>query len=83
MLCVQSMISGFSAAFLGPIATGPFDVIKTRLMAQNRTGELKYKVRSMVLGADQCYAMQPACPNPLGMPTAPGELMHPIALRHH
>ncbi|KAF5835651.1 mitochondrial substrate carrier protein [Dunaliella salina] len=40
---VQSMISGFSAAFLGPVATGPFDVIKTRLMAQSRTGELKYK----------------------------------------
>ena len=24
----QSMISGFSAACLGPVATGPFDVIK-------------------------------------------------------
>lgn len=42
--CLQSMLSGFSAAFLGPIATGPFDVIKTRLMAQSRAGELKYKV---------------------------------------
>ncbi len=26
----QSMLSGFSAACLGPIATGPFDVIKVR-----------------------------------------------------
>lgn len=31
---LQSMLSGFSAACLGPVATGPFDVIKTRLMAQ-------------------------------------------------
>ncbi|KAF8066164.1 SFC1 [Scenedesmus sp. PABB004] len=34
----QSMISGFSAAFLGPVATGPMDVIKTRLMAQSKAG---------------------------------------------
>ena len=27
----QSMLSGFSAALLGPIATGPFDVIKVQL----------------------------------------------------
>lgn len=40
---IQSMISGFSAAFLGPIATGPFDVAKTRMMAQEKTGVLKYK----------------------------------------
>lgn len=40
----QSMISGFSAGFLGPICTGPFDVVKTRLMAQKRAaGEAKYK----------------------------------------
>lgn len=40
----QSMISGFSAALAGPICTGPFDVVKTRLMAQSRQGgELKYK----------------------------------------
>mmetsp|Transcript_23908 Transcript_23908/g.32884 ORF Transcript_23908/g.32884 Transcript_23908/m.32884 type:complete len:320 (-) Transcript_23908:131-1090(-) len=32
----QSMISGFSAAFAGPIATGPFDVAKTRMMAQEK-----------------------------------------------
>ena len=30
----QSMISGFSAACLGPLVTNPFDVAKTRLMAQ-------------------------------------------------
>ena len=30
----QSMLSGGLAAILGPCATGPFDVIKTRLMAQ-------------------------------------------------
>lgn len=42
----QSMISGFLAGTAGPICTGPFDVVKTRLMAQSRsveTGELKYK----------------------------------------
>ncbi|PNW81786.1 hypothetical protein CHLRE_06g260200v5 [Chlamydomonas reinhardtii] len=33
----QSMTSGFLAALLGPIATGPFDVAKTRLMAQTKT----------------------------------------------
>ncbi|KAL3838185.1 hypothetical protein ACJIZ3_022776 [Penstemon smallii] len=40
----QSMISGFLAGTVGPMCTGPFDVVKTRLMAQNRSGgELKYK----------------------------------------
>ncbi|XP_050372094.1 mitochondrial succinate-fumarate transporter 1-like [Argentina anserina] len=40
----QSMISGFLAGTAGPICTGPFDVVKTRLMAQGRgDGELKYK----------------------------------------
>ena len=41
----QSMISGFSAACLGPVATGPFDVVKTRLMAQQKVQgtEVKYK----------------------------------------
>ncbi|KAI9100313.1 hypothetical protein K1719_024531 [Acacia pycnantha] len=40
----QSMISGFLAGTVGPICTGPFDVVKTRLMAQNRVGgEFKYK----------------------------------------
>ena len=28
---LQSMGSGFSAACLGPVATGPFDVVKVRL----------------------------------------------------
>lgn len=40
----QSMVSGFLAGTAGPICTGPFDVVKTRLMAQSRgLGELKYK----------------------------------------
>jgi solute carrier family 25 citrate transporter 1 len=43
----QSMVSGFLAGFAGPLATGPFDVVKTRLMAQTRAalpgGELHYK----------------------------------------
>lgn len=39
----QSMLSGFLAGTAGPVCTGPFDVVKTRLMAQSRsTGELKY-----------------------------------------
>ena len=29
---LQSMGSGFSAACLGPVATGPFDVIKVRTL---------------------------------------------------
>eukprot|EP00898_Chlorokybus_atmophyticus_P004508 jgi/Chlat1/5058/Chrsp33S08955 len=32
----QSMLSGFLAGMFGPCATGPFDVAKTRLMAQGR-----------------------------------------------
>ncbi|XP_019197036.1 PREDICTED: mitochondrial succinate-fumarate transporter 1-like [Ipomoea nil] len=40
----QSMISGFLAGTAGPICTGPFDVVKTRLMAQSRSGgDLKYR----------------------------------------
>ncbi|MBA0588248.1 hypothetical protein Gorai_001360, partial [Gossypium raimondii] len=40
----QSMISGFLAGTAGPVCTGPFDVVKTRPMAQSRDGgELKYK----------------------------------------
>ncbi|KAK3220463.1 hypothetical protein Dsin_014433 [Dipteronia sinensis] len=39
----QCMISGFFAGTVAPFCTGPFDVVKTRLMAQNRQGgELKY-----------------------------------------
>ncbi|KAL6003355.1 hypothetical protein ACLOJK_023578 [Asimina triloba] len=40
----QSMVSGFLAGTAGPVCTGPFDVVKTRLMAQSRSGgEVKYK----------------------------------------
>ncbi|XP_042513179.1 mitochondrial succinate-fumarate transporter 1 [Macadamia integrifolia] len=40
----QSMVSGFMAGTVGPICTGPFDVVKTRLMAQSRSGNgVKYK----------------------------------------
>lgn len=39
----QSMASGGLAAVLGPLATGPFDVVKTRLMAQSKQGVIKYK----------------------------------------
>ncbi|KAI7730812.1 hypothetical protein M8C21_027743 [Ambrosia artemisiifolia] len=41
----QSMVSGFLAGTAGPVCTGPFDVVKTRLMAQSRGpgGEMKYK----------------------------------------
>lgn len=30
----QSMVSGFFAGAIGPLCTGPFDVVKSRLMAQ-------------------------------------------------
>lgn len=40
---MQSMVSGGLAATIGPVATGPFDVMKTRLMAQSKTGVIKYK----------------------------------------
>ncbi|RWR81332.1 mitochondrial succinate-fumarate transporter 1-like protein [Cinnamomum micranthum f. kanehirae] len=40
----QSMISGFLADLQDLCAQGPFDVVKTRLMAQgNSGGDLKYK----------------------------------------
>ncbi|MCL7041793.1 hypothetical protein MKW94_029424 [Papaver nudicaule] len=39
----QSMVSGFLAGTVGPVCTGPFDVVKTRLMAQSRSGnDMKY-----------------------------------------
>ncbi|CAI9779208.1 unnamed protein product [Fraxinus pennsylvanica] len=51
----QSMISGFLAGTAGPVCTGPFDVVKTRLMAQSRTGGvLKYK--GMVHAIKTIYA---------------------------
>lgn len=40
---IQSMASGFLAACIGPVATGPFDVAKTRLMAQSKQSIIKYK----------------------------------------
>mmetsp|Transcript_14902 Transcript_14902/g.47502 ORF Transcript_14902/g.47502 Transcript_14902/m.47502 type:complete len:311 (-) Transcript_14902:58-990(-) len=43
LLPYQSMVSGFTAGGFGPFMTGPFDVVKTRLMAQSKGGELKYK----------------------------------------
>ncbi|XP_042052024.1 mitochondrial succinate-fumarate transporter 1-like [Salvia splendens] len=39
----QSMISGFLAGTAGPVCTGPFDVVKTRLMAQSKSSGLKYR----------------------------------------
>lgn len=51
----QSMISGFLAGTAGPICTGPFDVVKTRLMAQSKSGgDLKY--RGMVHAIRTIYA---------------------------
>uniref|UniRef100_A0A5B6ZAJ3 Putative Mitochondrial substrate carrier family protein n=1 Tax=Davidia involucrata TaxID=16924 RepID=A0A5B6ZAJ3_DAVIN len=51
----QSMISGFLAGTAGPVCTGPFDVVKTRLMAQSRSGGmLKYK--GMVHAITTIYA---------------------------
>ena len=42
----QSSVSGFIAGVIGPCSTGPFDVVKTRLMAQhkeNPQGVVPYK----------------------------------------
>lgn len=40
----QSTVSGFAAACLGPTVTNPFDVVKTRMMAQSKAqGAPKYK----------------------------------------
>lgn len=39
----QSFTSGMLAAILGPILTGPFDVVKTRLMAQEKGGKHFYR----------------------------------------
>eukprot|EP00253_Pinus_taeda_P024219 PITA_24219 len=41
----QSMISGFFAGIVGPLCTGPYDVVKTRLMAQGTSvgsGQVMY-----------------------------------------
>ncbi|KAL0783802.1 hypothetical protein Bca101_000047 [Brassica carinata] len=52
----QSMISGFLAGTAGPFCTGPFDVVKTRLMAQTRDGEGGLKYRGMVHAIRTIYA---------------------------
>jgi solute carrier family 25 citrate transporter 1 len=39
---LQSMTSGAVAATLGPVATGPFDVVKTRLMARRRAAHAAF-----------------------------------------
>jgi len=48
LLWWQSMLSGFSAACFGPVATGPFDVVKTRLMAQGREAGVEPKYRGFL-----------------------------------
>mmetsp|Transcript_13028 Transcript_13028/g.39454 ORF Transcript_13028/g.39454 Transcript_13028/m.39454 type:complete len:332 (-) Transcript_13028:679-1674(-) len=45
---LQSMGSGFSAACIGPVATGPFDVVKTRLMAQQKQPDGSKKYSSFI-----------------------------------
>lgn len=52
----QSMISGFLAGTAGPFCTGPFDVVKTRLMAQTRDGEGGLKYKGMVHAIRTIYA---------------------------
>ncbi|KAK2993019.1 hypothetical protein RJ640_001582 [Escallonia rubra] len=53
----RSMISGFLAGTASPVCTGPFDVVKTRLMAQSRSGDgLKY--RGMFHAISTIYALQ-------------------------
>ncbi|XP_021744763.1 mitochondrial succinate-fumarate transporter 1-like [Chenopodium quinoa] len=51
----QSMISGFLAGTAGPICTGPFDVVKTRLMAQSKSGN-NVKYTGMVHAIKTIYA---------------------------
>lgn len=38
----QSMVTGFTAACIGPILNNPFDVVKTRMMA-TREGAQQYR----------------------------------------
>ncbi|XP_010423946.1 PREDICTED: mitochondrial succinate-fumarate transporter 1-like [Camelina sativa] len=52
----QSMISGFLAGTAGPFCTGPFDVVKTRLMAQTRDGEDGVRYKGMVHAIRTIYA---------------------------
>ncbi|KAF8730968.1 hypothetical protein HU200_016843 [Digitaria exilis] len=44
----ESLVSGFLAAAVGPICTGPFDVVKSRLMAQGGGGEGGVRYTGMV-----------------------------------
>ncbi|KAL6534395.1 Mitochondrial succinate-fumarate transporter [Orobanche hederae] len=59
----QSMISGFLAGTAGPICTGPFDVVKTRLMAQSRSAGDGMKYKGMfhaiktIYGEEGIYAL--------------------------
>ncbi len=66
----QSMASGFSAACLGPVATGPFDVIKTRLMAQAKGGEQRYRGFLHALVTIPQQEARPAPPRPPPPPCA-------------
>lgn len=43
----QSMLSGFLAGTAGPVATGPFDVVKTRLMAQEKIAGVEPRYRGL------------------------------------
>ncbi|WCJ28056.1 Mitochondrial substrate carrier family protein [Euphorbia peplus] len=52
----QSMISGFLAGTAGPMCTGPFDVVKTRLMAQTREGSGGLKYKGMIHAIRTIYA---------------------------
>jgi len=52
----QSMISGFLAGTAGPFCTGPFDVVKTRLMAQSRDSEGGIRYKGMVHAIRTIYA---------------------------
>ena len=36
---VQSAVSGFMAACIGPVLNNPFDVVKTRMQARRCTAE--------------------------------------------
>ncbi|GFQ06221.1 mitochondrial succinate-fumarate transporter 1 [Phtheirospermum japonicum] len=56
----QFMISGFLAGTAWPVCTGPFDVVKMRLMAQSRSGdEMKY--RGMFHATRNIYAEEGIC----------------------
>ena len=60
---MQSMISGFLAAVVGPVATGPFDVAKTRMMAQEKgvspANAARASTRAGVFCVKQALRQQP------------------------